>query len=88
MLPGTAAAWVEGITAGRAWEEERDVPRIRRAFVLLITTASHWPTPARFIEVLPPPDAVRIAHEAKPVDPQWLKEELEKFRKGESDDGK
>ena len=33
LIEGTVMAWAEAITAGRAWDQERDAPRIRAAFV-------------------------------------------------------
>lgn len=53
VLPGTAAAWVEALTVKRAWDRERDTPRIRSAFVTLAKQRRSWPLPADFDEALP-----------------------------------
>lgn len=52
-IAGTGAAWFEALEHGRAWNEERDVPRIREAFTKLMGTATQWPSPAKLIESLP-----------------------------------
>ena len=53
IVSGTAMAWEEAIWPGRAWDEERDTPRIRAAFRGLIRTCLTWPPPAKFFEVFP-----------------------------------
>jgi len=52
-IAGTGAAWFEALEHGRAWNEERDVPRIREAFTKLMGTSTQWPSPAKLIESLP-----------------------------------
>lgn len=70
MLPGTAQAWIEAITHGRAWDEERDRPRVRGAFVILSNTMRRWPAPVEFLEALPAPDQQRaLTKQAIPADP-------------------
>lgn len=46
--------WVEALTAGRTWDEERDAPRIREGFVRLTQTATQWPVPRDLLTALPP----------------------------------
>lgn len=70
MLPGTAAAWVETLTAGKLWDEQADRERIREAFVTLARTAKNWPGPAHFLEVLRPRQVGMPALPAKPNDPE------------------
>lgn len=53
LIHGTVMAWHEAITTGRVWDESRDAPRIRKAFVTLATNRRTWPAPADFIEALP-----------------------------------
>lgn len=67
VVPGTVAAWVEALTAGRLWDEGRDTPRIRAAFLNLMRNAKHWPSPADFREALPAirDDFVRLPFERK-----------------------
>lgn len=55
VLPGTVRAWIEALTSRLSWDEVRDAPRIRKAFVTITATRRSWPTPADLIEVLPPP---------------------------------
>lgn len=54
MLTGTAQAWLEAITDGSAWDEARDAERIAQAFRTLSRTVRRWPSPAEFLEALPP----------------------------------
>jgi hypothetical protein len=53
VLPGTVAAWCEAIQRNRLLDEERDVPRIREAFAVLLTRYRRWPAPVDLIENLP-----------------------------------
>jgi len=53
LIEGTILAWHEAITAGRAWDQDRDTPRIRQAFVTLARTRREWPAPADFLEAVP-----------------------------------
>lgn len=73
MLPGTAQAWLEAITDGKAWDERRDADRIRAAFRVLAKTARRWPAPAEFLESVPPvPPLAAIGYERKPASPEVL----------------
>lgn len=47
-------AWLEALTTGRVWDQERDTARIRQAFVLLAQTQRTWPAPRDFLDALPP----------------------------------
>lgn len=53
VLPGTAMTWLETITDGRKFEQERDTPRFRAAFRTLQARSTHWPAPREFLEALP-----------------------------------
>ncbi len=67
MLTGTAQAWMEAITYGRAWDERRDAERVQAAFRTLGRTMLRWPAPAEFLDALPripPPRA--LSYESKP----------------------
>lgn len=71
MLPGTAQAWIEALTDGRAWDEQRDAPRVRRAFVVLSKTVRRWPAPAEFMDALPPPaEQPRLEKQFRPASPE------------------
>lgn len=53
IIPGTVEAWFEVLTDRRAWDQERDTPRIREAFRTLARTRRFWPVPVDFTEALP-----------------------------------
>ncbi len=51
---GTLPAWVEAITEGRAFDEQRDAPRFKAAFRTLQGRCTSWPAPREFLEAMPP----------------------------------
>lgn len=53
-MEGTVAAWVAAVNLNRVWDEQRDAPRFRRAFATLSATRKQWPSPADFLESIPP----------------------------------
>lgn len=54
-LPALANLWVATITTRPVlWDEERDAPRIKKAFLELMATADHWPAPSAFLAMIPP----------------------------------
>jgi hypothetical protein len=53
VIPGTARTWVEALTHGRTWDEQRDTPRIRAAFATLQADSDRWPCPRDLIDALP-----------------------------------
>lgn len=55
VIPGTALTWFEALTAGKAWDYQRDVARVRDAFCELAVISSQWPTPRDFMAVIHPP---------------------------------
>lgn len=56
VLPGTVAAWMEALQHRLAWDQVRDAPRIRKAFVTMAATRRTWPQPMDLVEALPQPD--------------------------------
>lgn len=44
---------METLTSNRTWDEGRDAPRIRKAFVTLAGSRSTWPAPKDLIEAMP-----------------------------------
>ncbi len=48
------AVWVETLWARRAWDTERDAPRLEAAFLALAGHARRWPAPAELLDYLPP----------------------------------
>lgn len=68
VLSGTAQAWLEAITDGRAWDRNRDTERVAAAFRTLARTSRRWPSPADFLDALPDvPAPLAIAYERKPA---------------------
>jgi hypothetical protein len=64
VLPGTARAWVEALTHGRAWDQQRDTPRLRAAFSRLLAEAERWPAPRELLTMLPEvPRAPALTHD-------------------------
>lgn len=61
-------AWSEVLTTGRHWDETRDAPRIRQAFVTLAGTRRTWPAPADFLEAIPKVEPLK-ALTNRPADP-------------------
>lgn len=84
MIVGTAAMWVAALTDGVHWDQERDTPRIRKAFVTLAQTRTHWPAPLHFREALPPSKQLRLPGRGeRPVDPPELVEAMEAVKRGD-----
>lgn len=65
-------AWLEALTTGRHWDEQRDVPRVQAAFRTLAKTRRTWPTPVDFSEAMPPPPEYK-ALPAKVTSPEDTK---------------
>jgi len=81
MLPGTAQAWLEAITDGKAWQKGRDKGRIEAGFRTLARIARRWPAPAEFLDVLPPvADLPAIGYESKPVTPEQAAANIAKLK--------
>jgi len=53
IVDGTVPTWINTLTTGRQFEEDRDAPRFRAAFVTLAGTCRAWPVPRDFLEALP-----------------------------------
>ena len=78
----TARTWIEVLTnLPRTWTENRDAPRIQKAF-LALAARQHWPSPYDFLEALPPipptlsltpPRSSRIPPSAKAFIDDFLK---------------
>ena len=62
-----ASAWTTVIASRPiAWDEQRDRPRIRQAFVTLAATCEYWPAPVTFLQVLPPNEPLGVKQLPKP----------------------
>lgn len=70
VLVGTAAAWAEALTADRAWDQVRDTPRVRSAFVTLAKTCRRWPAPVEFTEALPSSAQLSLVRESRVASPE------------------
>lgn len=81
MIEVTAGTWHEAITTGRAWDKQRDTPRIRSAFVTLAQTADRWPQPRHFLDALPRVEQVAIAYDVKPLPPEEAAPRLADIRR-------
>lgn len=46
--------WYRAVTDERVWDQQLDTPRFRKAFVNLMKNRRQWPSPADFIEAMPP----------------------------------
>lgn len=81
MLTGTAQAWMEAITDGRAWDARRDADRVRASFRTLGRTTRRWPAPAEFLDALPRVEQTAIGYEVKPTSPEEAAKILERLRR-------
>ena len=79
IITGTAQVWVETLTDGRSWDQQRDRQRIRSAFVTLARTHTTWPQPKHFLEALPKAEPLR-AIPSKPANPQRAQHHIEQAR--------
>ena len=79
MIEGTLAAWVEAVGTGRDWDEARDTPRIRRAFLTLAQTARRWPSVPEFVDALPKFESPKALPSA-PADPARAQQMIAKVQ--------
>ena len=76
---GTYQAWIAAFDSlPIAWDDERDVPRIRQAFGALWATVDRWPTPKMLIACIPPVPPPPQLEAPKKV---WTEEEIAKNKK-------
>lgn len=54
VLPITTLGWIEVLWARGAWQEQRDLPRLRAGFVSLAGAVQRWPAPRMLHDHLPP----------------------------------
>lgn len=81
IIPGTVEAWLEVAADRRAWDEARDIPRIRQAFLTLARTRRTWPAPVDFFEALPPFRSELVALPKKAADPERVKAVMDEMGK-------
>ena len=54
-IASLANAWMAVLASlPHTWDQGRDTPRIRRAFLTLGANCEFWPAPKNFIDALPP----------------------------------
>jgi hypothetical protein len=70
VIDVTVGTWLEAVTIGREWEETRDAPRIRQAFVTLANSRESWPAPKHFLDALPRVEQRAMGYEVKPLTPE------------------
>lgn len=80
LLTATARVWHEAITDGRAFDEQRDAPRIRQAFRTLANTREQWPAPKHLIDALPKIEQGAIGYEVKPASPEEAARRMAEIR--------
>ncbi|WP_460821524.1 hypothetical protein [Lysobacter olei] len=80
MIAGTAMFWTEVLTSDRVWDQHRDTPRFRKAFITLGRMRTTWPVPQHFIEALPKVEPLK-ALPSTPADPKRAQEIIEGLRK-------
>ena len=62
-------AWTEAVTHGKAFDEQLDADRFRKAFVTMAATRTTWPAPADFIAALPAREQLALAKQTIKADP-------------------
>lgn len=73
MIAGTAMAWYRAVTDGRVWDRQLDTPRFRKAFVTLMKNRRQWPSPADFMDAMPPREQLALTKQpitAAPESPE------------------
>src|SRR3546814_16723788 len=53
LVEGTAQEWLTALTRGRAWDEQRDAPRVRAEFDTLLAKAQRCPIPPALLAPIP-----------------------------------
>jgi hypothetical protein len=77
MIAGTVMVWMEVLTSGYAWDELRDVPRFRKAFVRFAgSQRATWPQPADIIALLPAPEEHKLLS-GTPSDPERIQAHID-----------
>lgn len=69
MIAGTAMGWHRAVTDDRVWDQQLDTPRFRKAFTNLIKNRRQWPSPADFMEAMPPREQLALTKQPIKADP-------------------
>jgi hypothetical protein len=80
-IESLANAWLAVLASlPHTWDQARDEPRIRRAFLTMAANCERWPAPKNFIASLPPVPALGVdrmltpprSREIPPQTREWL----------------
>lgn len=79
--PALANAWIAILShLPRTWDQERDQPRLSKAFLALATNSERWPTPSQFIEAIPPiPELPKLTAPTSRYMPPEIREKITAF---------
>ena len=61
--------WHRAVTDDRVWDQQLDTPRFRKAFTNLIKNRRQWPSPADFMEAMPPREQLALTKQPIKADP-------------------
>ena len=70
MIAGTAMGWHRAVTDDRVWDQQLDTPRFRKAFTNLIKNRRQWPSPADFMEAMPPREQLALTKQPIKANPE------------------
>lgn len=63
-------AWYRAVTDGRVWDRQLDTPRFRNAFVTLMKNRRQWPSPADFMDAMPPREQLVLTKQPIKANPE------------------
>jgi len=63
-------AWYRAVTDGRVWDRQLDTPRFRKAFVTLMKNRRQWPSPADFMDAMPPREQLALTKQPIKANPE------------------
>lgn len=85
MLQATAKVWIGALLSRPIdWQEARDLPRIRQAFLTLTATMDHWPSPSEFMAAFPRAEPLDVRRLSAPMNnrvPPKVREFLDQWKK-------
>ncbi len=62
--------WHRAVTDDRVWDQQLDTPRFRKAFTNLIKNRRQWPSPADFMEAMPPREQLALTKQPIKASPE------------------
>lgn len=62
--------WHRAVTDDRVWDQQLDTPRFRKAFTNLIKNCRQWPSPAAFMEAMPPREQLALTKQPIKANPE------------------